>query len=86
MAREKQVAAVVTEDSDLVVFGAPEIIFKLDSSGCVARAAGQRRCEERGLALLTLESRRPPFPSLPSSGILIETKRIRKPVALAQRA
>ncbi len=29
-----QVDAVITEDSDLLVFGAPEVLFKLDLDGC----------------------------------------------------
>ena len=29
--------AVLTEDSDLLVFGAPEVLFKLDSDGNVVR-------------------------------------------------
>jgi hypothetical protein len=49
MAREKQVAAVITEDSDLIVFGAPEIIFKLDSTGCVPRLSPLESCETGGL-------------------------------------
>lgn len=33
LAREGQVAAVISDDSDMLVFGAPEVIFKLDIAG-----------------------------------------------------
>jgi exonuclease-1 len=35
--QEKLVDSVVTEDSDLLVFGCKEVLFKMDPTGCVLR-------------------------------------------------
>ncbi len=52
------VAAVITEDSDLVAYGVPRVFLKMDvktGHGCEVAAASLPRCRELPLAGLTAE-------------------------------
>lgn len=51
MSRKNIIDLVITEDSDLIVFGAKEIFYKMDSNykGCAFKTENIYYCEEMNI-------------------------------------
>lgn len=64
LARNGHIDAVITEDSDVLLFGCPRVVFKLDRDGAGQevnlREAFSRRCQDDSLAASRANPEEPP--------------------------